>query len=288
MDFLRRLTPLRPTDATRAVAVLPSRFASESPLRATIGQAQRLDGDEAPPSLDASADSHGEQIAERSRSAPAETNALAAQHPLFTSIQPPQAAPRPLGHGNGPTPRDDGKVTSSTRTAAGAPDTGVARSRGVLDRPGTKLQRDSLGSPELQGLAGTLRVGHALQGSVVAPPAQPRADVLQGVAAPPAQPRADVPLSRSIPAAALAARPNLHSVTAPLAPPLIALPLSQSTLAQRRLAAQDDNQVVHVTIGRIEVVASAAPAPASRRSPTPRQATVTLTDYLRGGHEGRR
>ena len=30
MDFLRRLAPPRETDASRAVAVLPSRFASES------------------------------------------------------------------------------------------------------------------------------------------------------------------------------------------------------------------------------------------------------------------
>ncbi|UUZ68716.1 hypothetical protein LP416_01880 [Polaromonas sp. P2-4] len=70
----------------------------------------------------------------------------------------------------------------------------------------------------------------------------------------------------------------------------MALPLSQAAqavLAQRTLASRDESQVVHVTIGRIDVVANTAPAPAPRRSPTPRQGTVTLADYLRGSHGGR-
>jgi hypothetical protein len=68
----------------------------------------------------------------------------------------------------------------------------------------------------------------------------------------------------------------------------VALPLSESILAQRTLQSRDENHVVHVTIGRIDVVANTAPSPAVRRSPTPRQATVTLADYLRGGNESRR
>ena len=40
MDFLRSLAPSREIDPTRAVAVLPSRFASETPLRAIGGQAR--------------------------------------------------------------------------------------------------------------------------------------------------------------------------------------------------------------------------------------------------------
>jgi hypothetical protein len=68
----------------------------------------------------------------------------------------------------------------------------------------------------------------------------------------------------------------------------VALPLSQSILAHRTLQSRDDSQVVHVSIGRIDVVANTAPAPATRRSPTPRQATVTLADYLRGGSGSRR
>ncbi|MEO5658408.1 MAG: hypothetical protein ABIQ90_01245 [Polaromonas sp.] len=64
--------------------------------------------------------------------------------------------------------------------------------------------------------------------------------------------------------------------------------MSQSTLAQRALRSRDeDKQVVHVTIGRIDVVANAAPTPAVRRTQAPRQGTVTLADYLRGGKGSR-
>lgn len=225
MDFLRRLAPPRETDGTRAVAVLPSRFASESPLRATIDQArpaQGPDDDEASLSLDAT-------------SAPAATNALAAQRHPVTGIQPSQAAPRPLG--SEPPRRDKGKATSPTHAPAEAPDIDVADPRAFQDRRGANSERARPTSPELQGLAAS----HGLQ----------------GVAAPPAQPR-------------------------------VSLPLSESILAQRTLQSRDDGQVVHVTIGRIDVVANAAPAPAVRRSPTPRQGTVTLADYLRGGNGSRR
>lgn len=229
MDFLRRLAPLRETDATRAVAVLPSRFASESPLRATIGHArpaQRPDDDETSLTLDAT-------------SAPAATNAFTAQRHPVTGVQPSQAALHPLG--SGPTRRDYGKATSPTHAPAEAPEIDVADPRAFQDRHGAHSERARPTGPELQGLAAALAASHGLR----------------GIAAPPAQPRA-------------------------------ALPLSQSTLAQRTLQSRDDSQVVHVTIGRIDVVANTAPAPALRRSPTPRQGTVTLADYLRGGNGSRR
>lgn len=228
MDFLRRLAPPLETDATRAVAVLPSRFASESPLRVAIGQArpaQRPD-DEASLSLDAT-------------SPPAATNALAAQRHPVTGIQPSQAAPRPLG--SKPTRRHNGTATSSTHAPAEAPDIDVADPRAVQARHGANSERARPTSPEMQGLAAALAGSHGLRG-VTASPAQPR----------------------------------------------VALPLSQSTLAQRTLHSRDDGQVVHVTIGRIDVVANTAPAPTVRRSPTPRQGTVTLADYLRGGNGSRR
>lgn len=87
--------------------------------------------------------------------------------------------------------------------------------------------------------------------------------------------------------AALAASPGLQVVAAPPAQARVALPLSQAILAQRTPQSRDNSQVVHVTIGRIDVVASTAPAPAARRSPAPRQGTVPLADYLRGSHGGR-
>ena len=240
MDFLRRLAPPRETDATRAFAVLPSRFASQNPLQATMAQAspaQRPDDDEASLSPDAA-------------SPPAANNTLAAQRHPVTSVQPSQAAPRPLS--SEPTRRDNekaaspahvpanGKATSPAYAPAEAPAIHVVNPRVVQNRHGENPERARPASPEPQGLAATPAATHGLQ-NVTAPPAQARA----------------------------------------------ALPLSQALLAQRTLQSRDDSQVVHVTIGRIDVVANTAPAPAPRRSPTPRQATVTLTDYLRGSKGGR-
>lgn len=59
-------------------------------------------------------------------------------------------------------------------------------------------------------------------------------------------------------------------------------PLSEASLAQRVPRPPGEDAVVHVTIGRIEVVAQGAAAPAPVRAPTPRQPSVTLADYLRG------
>ena len=102
----------------------------------------------------------------------------------------------------------------------------------------------------------------------------------------PERPRPTSPERQGL-AAGRASSPALQAAIAPPAQARAALPLSQALLAQRKLASRDDSQVVHVTIGRIEVVANTAAAPASRRSPAPRQATVTLADYLNGGHGSR-
>ena len=228
MDFLRRLAPPRETDATRAVAVLPSRFASESPLRATIpqpGPAQRLDEDETTLSFDTT-------------SPPAVTNALAAQRHSVTGVEPSHAAPRPLGIRS--TRRDSAQATSSTDAPADEPDTNVDDSRALQDRHGASSERAKATSPELKGLA-----------------AVADSSGVQGVAVPPLRPR-------------------------------VALPLSQAVLAQRVLQSRDESQVVHVTIGRIDVVANTATAPAVRHSPPPRQPTVALADYLRGGNGSHR
>jgi hypothetical protein len=240
MDFLRRLAPPRETDATRAFAVLPSRFASENPLQATMGQvrpAQRPDDDEASLSPDAALP-------------PAANNTLAGQRPPVTSVQPSQAAPRPLA--NEPTRRDNEKASSPTHVPANekatspayapaeAPGIHVVNPRALQNRHGENPERARPASPEPESLAATPAATHSLQ-NVTAPPAQAR----------------------------------------------VALPLSQAILAQRTLQSRDDSQVVHVTIGRIDVVANTAPAPAVRRSPAPRQGTVTLADYLRGSHGGR-
>jgi hypothetical protein len=234
MDFLRRLAPPRASDATRAFALLPSRFASETPLQATIAQArpaQRPGDDEAALSPDAAP-------------TPAADNTLAAQRPPVTSVQPWQAMPRPLA---GESARRDnenttppplvpanGKATSPAYAPADAPATHVVSPRLVQDRQG------------------------------------------------------EHPGRRQHPADALAAIPGLQAVAAPPGQARASSPMSEAILAQRTLQSRDDNQVVHVTIGRIDVVANTAPAPAVRPSPAPRPATVTLADYLRGSNGGRR
>ena len=228
MDYLRRLAPRRETDVTRAFAVLPSRFAGENPLQATIGQgrpAQYPDDDEASLSPDVA-------------SAPAANDTLAAQAHRVTSVRPSEAAPRPLARD--PTRRVNGKATSLAFAPAEAPGIQVADPRALPDRHGENPERARPAGPEHQDLA-----------------------------------------------AALAASPGLQNVTAPPAQARAASPLSQAILAQRTLQVRDDSQVVHVTIGRIDVVANTAPAPASRRSPVTRQPTVTLADYLHGSHGGR-
>jgi len=229
MDFLRRLAPAREADATRAVAVLPSHFASESPLRAITGHAapaQRLDDDEASPLDDES-------------SPPAASIAFAAQRRPVMSVQPFQAAAR--APGVEPTRPDTRKAVSSTHAPAEVPSIDAPDPGTFPNTHDANPARAKLVGPALQNFTVALAADHRLQGAT-APPAHPRP----------------------------------------------ALPLSQAILAQRTLQARDDNQVVHVTIGRIDVVANTAPAPAVRHSPTPRQATVTLADYLRGGNGGRR
>lgn len=240
MDFLRRLAPPRDTDASRALAVLPSRFAGGNPLQATVARdrpAQHPDDDEASLSHDVA-------------SPPAVNDTLSTQRKRVTGVQPSQAPSRPLA--DKPAQSEDvkaasplhapanRKVTSPAFAPAEAPVIHVADSLPFKHRHGENPERPRPTSPERQGLAAGRASSPALQ-AAIAPPAQARA----------------------------------------------ALPLSQALLAQRKLASRDDSQVVHVTIGRIEVVANTAAAPASRRSPAPRQATVTLADYLNGGHGSR-
>jgi hypothetical protein len=64
--------------------------------------------------------------------------------------------------------------------------------------------------------------------------------------------------------------------------------LSPAILAERSAYPAEDNQVVHVSIGRIDVVANVAPAPAAPRAQKPRPGSVALADYLRGDNGSRR
>ena len=225
MDFLHRLAPAHQSDATRAVAVLPSRFASESPLRASIAQDR--------PAEKAGDDEAAFAFALEAISAPAANSALAApprtvaaDRPLQTAMQPPDS---------GPTQRDFVKAAALTAALAEAPQIDATQPPAFETQHGAKSEPARSTSPKLQ---------------------------------------------RSV--AALARSQDRENATSPTVQARVTLPLSESILAQRAHQSRDDKQVVHVTIGRIDVVAHPTPAPAVRHTPTPRQATVTLADYLRG------
>lgn len=229
MDFLRRLAPARATDAARAVAVLPSQFSSERPLRETISQggpAQQTGDDEAAFSPDAGL-------------GPASASNLAAQRRPVAGVHAFQAATRPPE--SGPTHLDSGTAAASTPAQAEAPQSDAARPRDFVAMHGANSERTGPAGPKLRSPVAARAVSQAHE-SAAAPPTAAR----------------------------------------------VTLPLSPSILAQRALQSRGDNQVVHVTIGRIDVLANTAPAPAVRRNPAPRQATVTLADYLRGSQGGRR
>lgn len=62
-------------------------------------------------------------------------------------------------------------------------------------------------------------------------------------------------------------------------------PLSEACLARRVSPPREETTHVHVSIGRIEVVASNAPAAVRRDAPR-REPTLALSEYLRGPKEG--
>ena len=256
MDFLRRLAPPRKTDPARAIAVLPSRFDRETPLRVTFGQprpAEHIDGD-------------GPSLSPDAVSAPGMISAFATRRHPVSDVRPSQAMPLPSG--SELRRRGDGKAISPTHAPTGAPDADVAEPEALQDRQGEKKSAQARpAGPEPHGLFVSVPASHSSSRSVGAPPDS------RG-------------LSRSV-----SAPPHSHDSQAVSAPPARLrpeLPLSQAVLTQRTLQSREDNQVVHVTIGRIEVIANTAPAPAARRSPTPRRATVPLAEYLRRGNGGRR
>jgi hypothetical protein len=227
-DFLRRLAPRGADDATRAVAVLPSPYTGDAPLRA-LGdshvQSRRNDEEATGFATDASF------AAEAIDTAPAQS------HPVDGS-EPLQGEHRV--HGAATARQAQGQAASSMPLAFEG------------NRPGFAAdQPRSLKDPtaELDSTS-----------------------------------RSAVP---NVMSSRMAAR-GLPSATSSPAPARIAQPLSPSILAERTRHSRDENQVVHVTIGRIDVVAHTEPAPAVRRNPTPRQPTVTLADYLRGGKRSSR
>lgn len=223
MDFLRRLAPLRDTDATRAVAVLPSRFSS----------ATALHGASAPASSTGPFDEGA--FVRRREAAAAQRSSMAAVAPRQVGGEPPrdlslQAHVVPL-HAAYAQPSAQWRPPAEAPTIAGA----IAAARAPGDHRFTPPLQASLADPQ--------------------------------------------------PAALPAAPAGHHPAAVPPAQARIGAPLSQAVVAQRALASGGDSPVVHVTIGRIDVVAGTPPpAPAARRGPkAPRPAAVSLADYLRAG-----
>jgi hypothetical protein len=235
MDFLRRLAPPSDTDATRAVAVMPSRFADQLPLRSTASQPEQL----------RNADDEG-------------------TWPSFDhASEGPRASARPARSSVG-LPVDDGvrvrpQGPASTSTSALAFAQRLVPAVAIQSRE-VRTSGDSALHPTDDRRLADLTAAAAIRST------QARSGVFSE--GPSRQGAALVP-------------PTAGQRTG-------SLPLTQAALAQRTAAPRDDHQVVHVTIGRIDVVATTAPAPAPSRAPAPRQATVSLADYLRSGNGGRR
>lgn len=247
MDFLRRLAPPRATDATRAVALLPSRFADENPLQATIARSRP---DQAP------GDDQAAFLPDLAFPA-APDRPVAAQGPPITGVRPSRVTPRPLA---GEPARSDDRRGEDIKTA----------SPPFLPAGGKAVSRADAPAEASVTRVAKPRVVQARQGEHpgYAGPASPTRQAQQVLAV------------------ALAAPADRQFAAAPRAQDPVALPLSHTILAQRALQSRADSQEVHVTIGRIDVIANTAPVPAVRNSPAPRPPTVTLADYLSGNKAG--
>ncbi|MGP1680171.1 MAG: hypothetical protein ACTS6J_23810 [Burkholderiales bacterium] len=272
MDFLRRLAPLRETDTSRAVAVLPSRFDAGSPLQAAIGEAgpvQRIEDRDLSLQGDTVPASDGErkpvQHPARTRSARHEApGALTAQSRSLPEDLPPDASL--------PVPRElrlrgerQGAPRASRSPDASPPEAGEM----PLLHAGRDAPQASR-SPARHG-PGDLDAASPLRAVPQRAQAGERA-----VNTAPSTVDADVAAS------AVFANQGKRSSAMPAGAARVASPLSEASLAQRAGHARDENSVVHVTIGRIEVVANVVPATTARRSPATRPPTVALSDYLRG------
>ena len=222
MDFLRRLAPARTPDPTRAVALLPARFAHADPLRTPLDDAR------SPPGLEEDGAS-----SRAANFASAVTAGAALGLASATSVQRAPTAPRLPQRGS---TRDENRSPTSSRDSI----TGVARS--VIDaEPNAARNQSSVNSAHANSELPILAASYLVQGR------------------------------QTLPVRACVAPPLSHAI---------------QEVQPGQSPATD--QVVHVTIGRIEVIAHNAPAPVVHARPAARQATVDLSDYLRGDQGSRR
>lgn len=246
MDFLLRLAPPLRTDASRAVAALPSRFAVGGPLRAAMTEPSPVQrtGDEASSMLlDAAPESSEER-------GPAQSSSS------VRSTRP--AAPSPVA-------AEDRHIEEVSRSHA---------SPRVPSEP--SLRREQLDNPAPSHSPA------ACTASGIDAPIPPRAvrhRPQQAERAASTLPFA--PDARASPAT-IANADHPRAAAAATGAVRAGSPLSEASLAQRALPARDHRPVIHVTIDRIDVLApAAAPRAAPARKARAATPTVSLGDYLR-------
>jgi hypothetical protein len=250
MDFLRRLAPHGATSAARAVGVVPSRYASERPLRA-----QPL--------------------------VPASTSEDEGTHERPPAPSQPAAAPAAA---------DSGAMAqvSPGEVAASASSVRAAAERVPLDIPIVPERSRALRESGSASIARRSAENHHADDGQGDHRAQARPASARHVEAPPrgATPQMDEGLS--VAAQPRPARRAPAAAVLPTRMASTATPISQAALASHARQQDDHRAVIHVTIDRIEVRAPAAPhgpAPASRpRAATP---TMSLGDYLRARRPAR-
>jgi hypothetical protein len=290
MDFLRRLAPPRATDASRAAAVVQSRFAGDGPLRAVIGQPgrmQRMDGEASSASPDvAAAPDTGHRPTQHPATGPlplaaapsrstAESRSMAAN--LRSPAPPREPGELPSRHDGNDAPGIPRSPAASAHAlaydvlaqAAGTPHSPAqsahAAGNNVLPQGSGAAHLPAQSAASGFDAAGPLRtVQHRLhQNEHTANTAHSTVDA-------------------HVAASAVFASDDHGSaaILAHLVRP--GSPMSEASLAQRVVRARDQRPVIHVTIDRIDVRAPAAAqrpaAPARARAAAP---SVSLSDFLR-------
>ncbi len=205
MDFLRSLAPPRTSDTTRAIPVLPPRFARgmQHLPDARPEATQALDDTDAPAPVRESFRRGGRDRLDEPR------DVLRVEQAAMSDLRPPVAPPaRPHAHA----------ATTDAGEPFGRAPRAEARARATrIDPTPFSFADDDRRQPQVEGDA------------------------------------------RSRPAS----------------------PLSDAALASRAIRPRESEDVIHVSIGRVDVVANAT-TPAPRREPARARDTVTLADYLRG------
>lgn len=294
MEFLRRLASSRSSSAapSHATVVVPSRFAADVPLRSVPdlspgGDAPELDdlslrpaGDDA--GRDAGAPDERARAHRGIRQSVEGEQSLDTQDALGWQREQDAQAHRNEQGGLGIRAHQARQVHQSHRPDRAEP----AGQQGITPHGlAIRVDRDDTA----EGADGVARRARPLVVTRQEPPEQPEGVGHADAAGRPAHADRSVGSMTGIvvtaPTAATVVKPVTREVS--IAAPRADAPLSAGSLAGRRPAPESESPIVHVTIGRIDVVAQVPPEP-SRRRPSARPPSVALGDYLRGRREGSR